>query len=98
MGRKNHNKALKRIKNRQTNKTLDKITYSPATHKQKFTRSLRAQLQKRCLKPLKEPSLPNSTLKFGSFNIRGLNIESIVAVEHILENDRFNVCEIILSS
>ena len=94
MGRYNQRKAKKRIKLKtlSTNKTLDKITYSPDTHKQKFTRELRDKLQRQQKQIQNKVKSPVSELKFGSFNINGIDIESAAAVEHILQSEGFDVC------
>ena len=73
-----------------TNKLLDRLTYSPNKHKQKKTRELRKKLQEKAL-PVPLPSAPTKTLKFGSFNVNGLDIESSWAVEQLLERRGYDV-------
>ena len=68
----------KRIKAK-TNKLVDRLTYIPSKHKQKFTRELRNRLQKKSIIPPKSKECPN-TLKFGSHNINGLDLEASWAV------------------
>ena len=92
MSRRVHHRAKAKLKKLNTNKTLDKITYTLETHKQKFTRSLRAKLQKQHVQvPKPSRSSLKSIMKFGSFNINGINIETVTAMEHILEEEKFDV-------
>ena len=74
----------------QTNKILDRITFSPQKHKQKVTRKLREKLQQKTLPTPTSPK-PKTTLKFGSFNVNGLDLEASWAVEQILKNRGFDV-------
>ena len=79
-----------RAKKPQTNKIIDRITYNPVTHKQKVTRNLRQKLQrKKILQP--NQALPPTSLKFGSFNINGLDLETCWAVEELLKKRGFDV-------
>ena len=80
----------KRQHQARTNKLLDRLTYSPNKHKQKKTRELRKKLQEKAL-PVPLPSAPTKTLKFGSFNVNGLDIESSWAVEQLLERRGYDV-------
>ena len=85
----------KRVGKLQTNKQLDKLTYNPKKHKQKFTRKLRGQLQK---KPSQVPASckpPSTSLKFGSHNINGLDLEASWAVQELLKTRDFDVILII---
>ena len=79
-----------RAKKPQTNKIIDRITYNPETHKQKVTKNLRQRLQrKKILQP--NQALPPTSLKFGSFNINGLDLETCWAVEELLKKRGFDV-------
>jgi hypothetical protein len=74
-----------------TRKIIDRLTYSPETHKQKFAKSLRRTL---ALRPSEKPSPippPNSHLKFGSININGLDLEAHWAVTQLLDDHNFDV-------
>ena len=73
-----------------TNKIIDRLTFNPKTHKQKKARELRQKLQK---KTLKDPprSVLESSLKFGSFNINGLDFEASWAVEELVKKHGFDV-------
>ena len=81
----------KRQKKLQTNKLVDRITFNPKVHKQKNRRKLREKLQQRNVKepPSTKPSSPS--LKFGSFNINGLDIETSWAVGELLKKHEFDV-------
>ena len=79
-----------RAKKPQTNKIIDRITFNPETHKQKVTRNLRQKLQRKTI--LQQVSaLPSTSLKFGSFNINGLDLETNWAVEELLKKRGFDV-------
>ena len=85
-----YRRARTRIRMR-TNKILDKITYKPEKHKQKFRKALRKKLQNRP----DAPSIPKENvefIKFGSFNINGIDVESNLAIEKILEQEDLDVC------
>ena len=73
-----------------TNKIIDRLTYSPNKHKQKKTKDLRKKLQAKTL-PDSLPLAPLKTLKFGSFNVNGLDIESSWAVEQLLDRRGYDV-------
>ena len=82
------NKRLRRKTN--SKKIVDKITYNPIKHKQLKTRNLRAKLQKKkCDQSI--PAPPSPKLKFGSFNVNGLDIEAAWAVEQLLTKRGFDV-------
>ena len=74
----------------QTNKIVSKLTYSPAKHENKKLREMRATLQKR---RVQEPRIPRrtTTLKFGSFNVNGLDLEVGWTIQQILKNRGFDV-------
>ena len=80
----------KRNAKTQTNKILDRITFNPGKHKQKVTKSLRQKLQQKTIPVPKTPQ-PITTLKFGSFNVNGLDLEASWAVEQILKKRGFDV-------
>ena len=71
-------------------KIVDKITYNPIKHKQLATRTLRAKLQQKNI-PKTIPAPPSPKLKFGSFNVNGLDIEAAWAVEQLLTKRGFDV-------
>ena len=62
-------------------KIVDKLTYNPLKHKQKVTRALRQKPQKKNIPPEKQASPPPPTIKFGSFNVNGLDTEAAWAIE-----------------
>ena len=87
---KDRHKDLIKNKKARTNKILDRITYSPKAHKQKMTRKLRQKLQLKNLPPdITAP--PSTSLRYGSFNINGLDLEASWAVEELLNKRGFDV-------
>ena len=82
-------RGKKRIKP-QTNKLVDRLTFNPRKHKQKEKRNLRQQLQQKTI-PTEKKKTPSTTLKFGSFNINGLDLETSWAVGELLETRGFDV-------
>ena len=73
-----------------TNKIVDRLSYIPKKHKQKNRRKMRQDLQSKAQVPSTVvPSV--STIKFGSFNINGLDFESSWAVEELLKSRGFDV-------
>ena len=70
---------------KRTTKLIDRLSYSPAKHKQKEKKSLRKKLQSK--KPpdqsIREPS---TKIKIGSINLNGLDLETGWAVEQIITN------------
>ena len=79
-----------RVKKVQTNKLVDRLTYSPEKHKQKYTRELRKKLQQKASQVTKTKPV-SKTLKFGSHNINGLDLESSWAVSELLKTRDFDV-------
>ena len=75
-------KKKSRNTNRFTKKIVDKITYNP------IKRNLRAK-QKNIPKTI--PASLSPKLKFGSFNVNGLDIEAAWAVEQLLTKRGFDV-------
>ena len=76
---------------KRTGRLIDRLTYCPAKDKQKFTRSMRRKLQLR--KPAESDPAPQqiSSLKFGSININGIDMEASWAVTEILKNRGYDV-------
>lgn len=74
----------------ETRKIVDRITYNPKKHKNKVIKELRKNLQQKVLKtPV--PQAPSASLKFGSLNINGLDIEAGWAVGQLLTTKGFDV-------
>ena len=69
---------------------ISKITYNPAKHKQRITRKLRKNLQEAKL-PQPKPVTQPPTLKFGSFNVNGLDLETALVVSELLKTQGFDV-------
>ena len=74
-----------------TKKIVDKITYSPQKHKQKVTRALRQKLQNRKTPTTTTAPPPPPKLKFGSFNVNGLDTEAAWAIDQLLKKRNFDV-------
>ena len=88
MDREHTARLRKRYKKRKTkattNKLIDRLTFNPQKHKQKVTRKLRQTLQRKTL-PTPAPATESiTTLKFGSFNVNGLDLEALWTVEQLL--------------
>ena len=80
----------KREKKTNTNKIVGRLTYSPQKHKQQYTRRLRKDLQSKTPTP-SAPATPPVTIKFGSININGLDMEAGWAVEQIIAKKNLDV-------
>ena len=71
-------------------KIVGRLTYNPLKHKQKVTKELREKLQKKPTNT-KNPVVPSPRLKFGSFNVNGLDVEGAWAIEQLLKRKGFDV-------
>ena len=81
---------------KRTTKLIDRLTYSPAKHKRKEVRKLlKTQQEKQT--PLPKSPTPKNTLKFGSFNVNGLDLEAGWAIEQLLTTRGFDVSYIKIS-
>ena len=74
----------KRKAKAKTNKLIDRLTFNPQKHKQKVARKLRENLQRKTLPTPAPPTEPITSLKFGSFNVNGLDLEALWSVEQLL--------------
>ena len=76
---------------KRTAKILDRITHSPEKHKHKYVEKLRRKLATR-VDP-DEKTIPTSptSIKFGSININGLDLEASWAVDQLLTTRGFDV-------
>ena len=81
----NHRHGKKR-----TSKIIDRLTYSPKKHKNKKRREMTEKLQA-MVRPKDNIPVIKETLKFGSFNVNGLDIEARWAVEQIINTRGFDV-------
>ena len=90
-GHKKSSDIRKRAKKANTNKIIGRITYSPKKHKQQHTKKLRKDLQSKPHTPSVHLA-PPETIKFGSININGLDMEAGWAVEQIIAKKKFDVC------
>ena len=82
--------ASERRAKMRTTKIIDRLTYSPKKHKRKDMREMKNKLQAKEV-PKTTPPIISQTLKFGSFNINGLNLEAWWAVEKLITNRDFDV-------
>ena len=88
MVRKNTSQKMQGKK--RTSKIIDRLTYSPKKHKNKKLREMRKKLQTmNC--PQNDIPVTKETLKFGSFNVNGLDIEARWAVEQLVNTKGFDV-------
>ena len=78
-------------KRAETRKIIGRLTYSPEKHKQKFMKSKRHKLASRPSAKVSVPSLPKTTLNFGSLNVNGLDQEAHWAVTELLEEHKLDV-------
>ena len=83
VGTQKHYKKRK-VKKAKTNKLIDRLTFNPQKHKQKVSRKLRENLQRKTLPTPAPPTEPITSLKFGSFNVNGLDLEALWSVEQLL--------------
>ena len=82
--------ANKRKSKTSTRKIVARLTYSPNKHKQKSVKVMRKKLQDKVI-PTPKPCTVPSTLKFGSFNVNGLDLEAGWAVEQLLSKRGYDV-------
>ena len=80
----------KRKKKTNTNKIVGRLTYSPQKHKQQYTRRLRKDIQSKT-HTLSAPATPPVTIKFGSININGLDMEAGWAIEQLITKKKLDV-------
>ena len=92
MGKRHDRLVTKRAK-AQTNKIVSKLTYSPAKHKNKVVKHMRMRLQQKTIR-VPDPPQPKTTLKFGSFNVNGLDLEVGWAVQQLIMKRGFDVIKI----
>ena len=67
------------------------MTYNPDKHKQKEIKQMRLNLRRKPSPPTKQKCPPPTTMKFGSMNVNGLDLEAGWAVQQLLKNRGFNV-------
>ena len=72
-----------------TNKIIDRLGYAPAKHKRKERRKMIQKLQVRVMTPVVEPE-PKSCLKFGSFNINGMDLEVNWVIHQLISSRSFD--------
>ena len=75
---------------RQSNKIVDRLTYSPNKQKQKSAKAMRNRIQDKVIPP-PQPTIAPTALKFGSFNVNGLDLEAGWAVQQLLSKRGYDV-------
>ena len=85
-----HTQALHRHEKTKSRNIVNKLTYNPAKHKQKTMKKARRLLQQKKI-PCAKTVLPSTTIKFGSFNVNGLDLEAAWAVGELLKQKGFDV-------
>ena len=76
----------------QTNKIIDRLTFSPKKHKQKVKKIVRQKLRLQPRLPQLTPAPQTVTrLKFGAFNVNGLDLEASWTIEQLLKDREFDV-------
>ena len=77
-----------------TNKIIERLGYSPAKHKHREKKKMVQKLQARVLSPIVEPE-PKNFLKFGSFNINGMDLEVNWAINQLVSDRSFYVIDLV---
>ena len=90
MARPHRSLISQRAKKPNTSKIIDRLTYSPHKHKQKFTNNLITQ-QARAPTVTAPTVAPPQSIKFGSININGLDLEANWAIEQLITKKKFDV-------
>ena len=88
-GRRHHYEALQRKAD--TRKIVGRITYNPVKHKQHKVKALRRKLQEKNIPSTPTAKVPPKKLKFGSFNINGLDVEAAWAIDKLVKERGFDV-------
>ena len=83
---------LRQAKKR-TTRIIDRITYSPNKHKNREKRERRKKLLKKVQPDIMQSEPIKPTIKFGSFNVNGLDLEAEWAINQILITRNFDVSE-----
>ena len=86
-----YNRRKTKYVKKRTGRLIDRLTYCPKKHKQKFVKGLRRELLSRRPDLDAPKPIPVSSLKFGSININGLDMEASWAVSQILTNRGYDV-------
>ena len=78
---------------KRTGKIIDRLVYCPEKQKQKYTKKLRKKLESRADKVVKAVPAPSTSIKFGSININGLDLEASWAVDQLLSTRGYDVAQ-----
>ena len=85
-------RKLRQAKKR-TTRIIDRITYSPNKHKNREKRETRKKLLEKVQPDFMQSEPIKPTIKFGSFNVNGLDLEAEWAINQILITRNFDVSE-----
>ena len=93
MGKDRHRSLIKKRHSNKTvtNKSIDKSTYCLKKHKQKFVKKLRQQLQATTVAARVSSKEPVKVLKFGSWNLDGIEAGTIETLENMIEQEDLDV-------
>ena len=86
----NQRQSGKRQHQNSTNKVVDRLAYSPNKQKHKSAKAMRNRIQDKVIPPPK-PTIAPTALKFGSFNVNGLDLEAGWAVQQLLSKRGYDV-------
>ena len=81
----------RRLKNSNRRNIRQRLSYSPKQKKRKFTREERWALRRASHDDGGGPHEQTTSLKFGSFNVRGLDLETAYVVQNLLKHRGFDV-------
>ena len=88
---KRHDRLVGNRARAQTNKIVSRLTYSPKKHKNRKVRQMRKRLQQQKPREVMRVLEPKAQIKFGSFNVNGLDIEVGWAIQQLLVTRGFDV-------
>ena len=84
--------AKKLSKGPRTTKLIDRILYDPATQKQKYNKMKRKELRERHQDAkINIDDSKKFTIKLGSFNLNGLDLETCYALDELVKTRQFDV-------
>ena len=78
-----------------TSNSIDKLTYCPKKHKQKFVKKLRQQLQSRSKEVRVRENRPVRDLKFGSWNLDGIEAGTLETLDNMIRQEDLDVSHFI---
>ena len=81
----------RKLKNSNRRNIRQRLNYDPQQPKKKSKRELRSEIRQKQYAEDLSPSEQPSSLKFGSFNVRGLDLETAWVVQDLLHHRGFDV-------